>query len=997
MSSANVDNMSNSSTHSASTTTSIQQQHSLLRPDPPTLEDIASKKSMEEDEMVAQARALALNAQKLAARLKNKPTGLNMLMHSHLEREELPLGDAQQRKLIEEKLGQKLKQDLPSAPISKPLVAGLADVKNKFEGFMLEQQQKFEESLSQFDLSKVGHNNSTNANTTRSKDLQAPIGGSLVDRQEKQQIDDAGTRSVDVAPRDQVPGLIPEKVEKPLLSAIVYKRRSGYGKYSAKHAWERRRMDLVGATVRYFKTLDTNEKDANADGSAMNTAELMPSSDSFSRPSSPFENATSATLGAPQSDAPSTKQKKGLWEQAKENITETFTTNLIHTVDRNGPRGSINLVKENAVVAATSALRAETYSTAMSINMGGMSNVFSSAPPTPFGISIIVKNETKWKICFETQSEQMRWLAVMTEIVVRNNVDNYNEELTKSRRGAPRKSSEGGESENNVIAFNAEESFRSPPGGEDDELWQYSTALSLGRSEHSQSITDQEQSNVDSSAEDVSGDTAVDTVKVIAADTPLSMFHQIVNDGASIGPRISLARRNVLVVSATMNLALKLVFTAGSLWACLFYGTLANMIFWLLVANENLNGRDNQQISSLISAIEAQFFPAHESQTSASKTVKSKKAESSKKEDPKPRLEAPKIKEGFKPIAGCTTKRVRDESESPECNGERFIRWCTLPSEDVQVRSHGYLKTKTKVQSPSSLYEVIGCEILKSGKRLTDIASKVEFPKMEFEGDVGERTWKSPDVFVISLAVPTEEPSITRATTDGEGLSVTTYYKMKKETRDILRKVTASDYDPASPIEEEQVETDVQRRIVNAVKLWEEWCRTAPHDEKMQARFKFIPNVHNPVEVGLPSYIAKYCGKPVLIKRASVTGFLIEHPELNAMEFGISLHPFPYLAKKAMAYLKWAVLPNAIVSLSYVIEGRSVDELPEVIIGDALKLLNPNPEFICECNEFLAGVSKSSIVISTDNDQDSNNNEKDSEDREGPGEISSDIQSTNKR
>jgi len=451
-------------------------------------------------------------------------------------------------------------------------------------------------------------------------------------------------------------------------------------------------MDLVGTTVWYFTTLDTNEKDANvnADSSAMNTAGLMPSSDSHSRPSSPFENtaatATAATVGAPQADAPFTKQKKGLWEQAKENITkttETFTTSLIPTVDRNGPRGSINLVKENAVVAATSASHAETYSAVMSINMGGMSKVFSSTPPTPFDISIIVKNETKWKICFETQSEQMQWLAVMTEIVVRSNVDNYNEELTKSRRGAPRKSLEPDESENNVIAFNAEEAFRSPPGGKDDELWQYSTALSLGRSEHSQTGIDQEQLNVDGSAEDIGANTEVDTVEVIAADTPLSMFHQIVNDGASIGPRFSLARRNILVVSATMNLALKLVFATESLWACLFYGTLANMIFWLLVTNDNLNGRDGQQISSMISVIEAQLFPA---QTAAFKTDKSNKAESSMNDDPKPKLEGPKIKEGFKPIAGCTTKRVHDESVSLDCNGERFIRWCTLQSEDVTSR-----------------------------------------------------------------------------------------------------------------------------------------------------------------------------------------------------------------------------------------------------------------------------------------------------------------------
>jgi len=77
---------------------------------------------------------------------------------------------------------------------------------------------------------------------------------------------------------------------------------------------------------------------------------------------------------------------------------------------------------------------------------------------------------------------------------------------------------------------------------------------------------------------------------------------------------------------------------------------------------------------------------------------------------------------------------------------------------------------------------------MKIGRALdTAKKHKVELPKIEFEGDVGERTWKSPDIFVISLAVPIEEPSLTSPTTDGEGLSVTTYYKMKKETRDTTK------------------------------------------------------------------------------------------------------------------------------------------------------------------------------------------------------------------
>merc|ERR1711933_300626 len=96
----------------------------------------------------------------------------------------------------------------------------------------------------------------------------------------------------------------------------------------------------------------------------------------------------------------------------------------------------------------------------------------------------------------------------------------------------------------------------------------------------------------------------------------------------------------------------------------------------------------------------------------------------------------------------------------------------------------------------------------------------------------------------------------------------------------------------------------MQKSQVNAVRLLEEWCRRAPSDPKFQARFKIVPNAHNLKEIGMPSWIASYNGKPFLIKRAGETGFLYQHPELNCMEFDVSLHPFPYLAKQAICFMK---------------------------------------------------------------------------------------------
>ena len=93
---------------------------------------------------------------------------------------------------------------------------------------------------------------------------------------------------------------------------------------------------------------------------------------------------------------------------------------------------------------------------------------------------------------------------------------------------------------------------------------------------------------------------------------------------------------------------------------------------------------------------------------------------------------------------------------------------------------------------------------------------------------------------------------------------MTMYFTMKQETRDILRRVTAEDYDPFN----EPTPDDVQKSKVNAVKLFNEYCRRAPTDPSFQSRFKVVANAQNLKEIGMPTWIAKYNGKPVLIKRA---------------------------------------------------------------------------------------------------------------------------------
>jgi hypothetical protein len=304
----------------------------------------------------------------------------------------------------------------------------------------------------------------------------------------------------------------------------------------------------------------------------------------------------------------------------------------------------------------------------------------------------------------------------------------------------------------------------------------------------------------------------------------------------------------------------------------------------------------------------------------------------------------------YKPTAGSTTIKVTKEDDPNTTEkGHSLPSWVPISSSSLEVRSHGYLTTKRKIPSPGELYECVAVDCFVSNARVPEIATRMKF-EQQFETNVTGRTWKSPDIFVVSLAIPTEAPKLGYSTDDGPGATIVGYFKMKEETRTILRRITAAGYDSSTDTAEAEI--DVQKRLTNGVRLWEKYCQEAPTDPSFQARFKLIPSA-NLEEMGCPSYIAKYNGKPVLIKRKNVTGFFNDYPALNACEFDVSLHPFPYLFKQGMSYMK-EYFDRSVWTLGFVIEGRNNDELPEVVIG-AMKVCHPNPKYTVNGEELFSG------------------------------------------
>ena len=333
-----------------------------------------------------------------------------------------------------------------------------------------------------------------------------------------------------------------------------------------------------------------------------------------------------------------------------------------------------------------------------------------------------------------------------------------------------------------------------------------------------------------------------------------------------------------------------------------------------------------------------------------------------------------------------------DNNVKDDVAERQVIHWRRVPAERIAVRSADYLQSrstsnsrshvavgnnssrskkgvgsallsrKQNLKSPSlgSLYECIKVDFIESQHRLADMSSRVQLPLVDFDDKPHEpKTWQSPDVFVVTLSLPSKEPKENdddptnkdRTVNSGPSITICMYYAMTPQTRKLLKLATASPGSAHwSPDHPEHFHPNLP-----AVRLLEEWCRRAPRDPKFQGRFKLIPHCDNIADLKLPKWIARWNAKPLLIKRTGKTGFLYQHPEghgrPSCLEMEVSFHAFPWATKQAIHYLRQHVLHKLLFTFAFVLEGRSEAELPETLLG-LCQLCFPRPEHAIPARDF---------------------------------------------
>ena len=729
------------------------------------------------------------------------------------------------------------------------------------------------------------------------------------------------------------------------LTAIVWKRRSGFGKYSVTTAWERRRVVLRGARMYYYKT--------QADHADEDSERPLNAVEGGSRDS---EDGMDLTAASPMIGSSNKKAPKSWLEQATANVSSLAAQVSITTGsttyplvgastsgDSDSARGYLDLIKDNASVSAS-------YG--------------HSGAPTPFAMSVKVLTQTKWKFCFDTQRELMEWLAAMTDVVVQGSVDAYNSQIVRSAAADPTFASMGQLSEPPLTAVSSKNNSAAAAGGH--RLWMTGPYTIKCKEEFDADLVDELNNQVVDGSDD-EGDSPVKAMVKSSRELPLE----------EVAPEI--------LAETWWNIPGKHLFQAGVLmnFALMVARASSTSVdtFWMLVIFTNIAlhsffTRDTSKEITVVSTTESsgksKIMIRRTSLVTTSASVSSRRGRLTRQAsvstvDPvtqqkrKASMSHTITEEGSNeasvrlPESGTTSMQIANPTDLPvNKDGVVFAGWRTAKPESINVRSHGYLTTKKKVPAPGELYKCTRVDIFESEHRYPDMAGRVKLPKVEFDDDGLPKTWNAPDVFVISIAIPTSPPKL-RASDDGGGYTITVYFTMHQETRDILRRVTADGYDPST-----EKTDDVQKSKVNAVRLLDEWCRRAPTDDAFMARFKVIPNALNLKEIGMPSWISKYNAKPFLIKRPGQTGFLFRHPSISCVEFDVSLHPFPYLAKQGICFMKDSYFKKVLCTFGFLIEGRSDDELPEAFIG-LMQLCYPDPVHAIQAPDFFAGRSPKSF------------------------------------
>jgi hypothetical protein len=269
-----------------------------------------------------------------------------------------------------------------------------------------------------------------------------------------------------------------------------------------------------------------------------------------------------------------------------------------------------------------------------------------------------------------------------------------------------------------------------------------------------------------------------------------------------------------------------------------------------------------------------------------------------------------------KPVMGASIDLANEMSLS---NRWKDV-WSPVDAAKFQVRSATYLSDKVKAPSAPSLFGAIGGDCVVSNGPIRHFANRVELPSTATQLPNYKDDAVVPALFIINIQIPIQPRAMFGAAKLLPTVNAVFYLRLTQDTAENLLKI---EEDPEA--------------VRGPVKLLHRWCRDAQTDDVLRGALKLIGFGRNFSELGAPSFVQNYNGKPVLLAGGGLTGNrlgfaqIYRGPNYLEVDIDVASH-FTYLSQRGIC---WALglCDNLLADVAFVIEGRSEDELPECLLG----------------------------------------------------------------
>jgi len=298
---------------------------------------------------------------------------------------------------------------------------------------------------------------------------------------------------------------------------------------------------------------------------------------------------------------------------------------------------------------------------------------------------------------------------------------------------------------------------------------------------------------------------------------------------------------------------------------------------------------------------------------------------------------------------GTAFQRLPGSTEPPDVNELTKPCWYPGNGSGLQVRAKGYAKTRKKECALTSLayggmYECICCDAIRADTKIENILGRLVLPKhlpsvsgllSESESAAGQEiSWTAecplPRILCINLMLPyTTGPN-------DPGCSFVAFFHIKPQVlRDLqsgypppcIRKFVDFCNGPAG--KPGRNVDDPNRRLYTR----RNGRVRADADPNLLKATAVCENIES---VGLPSWMAPYNGKPVVITKS---GYVVrENPEQGALpgewlEIGVDVRQFNWLARRGLVNNK-AIIMKAALHFGFMVQAVDEDTLPEGLLCD---------------------------------------------------------------